>query len=130
MERLVRANNVSSVVQETSSKSIANTQSTDSFASQFNSSYFWVAEWGNDIRAAMSKKECFDKDLITEGYRYLGYSTIPMVRVKTIDQVWFSFDDRAVTVKGCWKYSGNGIGHYKMIRKKDGKIFEDDIDLA
>lgn len=96
----------------------------------FSKADAWNSDWGSGIRATVKKTACTDPVLKDGGYQYLAYSTIPKARVKSESQIWFVVADRAVTVTGCWKYIGNGLGHYKMSRKKDGKVFEDDINLA
>ena len=90
---------------------------------------FWTADWGNDIRAAISKAKCKDPDLLNEGYEYRAYSSLPTSKLPNPSHAWYTFDDKAVTVSGCWVHKGDGLAHFKMTRKKDRKVFEQDINL-
>lgn len=95
----------------------------------FSEADAWHSDWGNGIQGIVEKIKCSDLTLKDAGYTYLAYATIPTSRVKNDDQIWSVIDDRAVTVLGCWKYFGNGKGHYRMFRKSDAKVFDDDVTL-
>lgn len=84
----------------------------------FNGSQFWVSDWGSGIKAALTKNKCKDSSLEAEGYTFVAYTSIPITRAKNKDQIWYKTEDGAVTVLGCWKYLGNGQGHYKILRRK------------
>ncbi len=101
----------------------------EDFSLVFDKTKFWTADWGNDIRAALSKAHCKDQALLSEGYEYRSYSSLPISKIPKSSHAWYTFDDRAVTVSGCWIHKGDGLAHFKMKRKKDGKIFEQDINL-
>jgi len=107
-----------------------NEASDHAFDNIFNAAKFWTSEWGNDIRAAMSKGPCKSADLITNGYEYRGYASIPISRLKNANEAWYTFDDRAVTVVGCWIHHGDGHASYKMVRKKDNKVLEGDMNFG
>lgn len=105
-------------------------EETSGFNEVFNNSEYWSSDWGTDITAALSKSPCKDPMLIKEGFTYKAYSSIPKSRLASHQHAWFVFDDRAVTVLGCWRIIDGAKSQYKMMRKKDNKIFEDNVDLS
>ena len=95
----------------------------------FANTKYWTSDWGNDITAAISKTPCKDPKLLSEGYEFRAYSSLPVTRIAKPSEAWYTFDDRAVTVVGCWLNIGEGLIHYKMKRKKDNRLFEQDVNL-
>ena len=94
-----------------------------------NQASAWSADWGNEIQALITTKECTDAEFLQQGYNYNVYSSIPLSRLKNPTDSWFVSKDRATTVTGCWFKKEDGLWHLKMRRKKDNKIFECDINI-
>jgi len=93
----------------------------------------WTTDWGNDIIGLVTTEPCHVAELTNQGYVYAISSSIPLTRLKHNADAWKIVGDRAITVIGCWfkKDTNNtGLIHAKFKRKKDDKIWEDDLNLA
>ena len=93
----------------------------------------WTTDWGNDIIGLVTTEPCHVAELKNQGYVYALASSIPLARLKQNADAWKIVGDRAITVIGCWfkKDTNNtGLIHAKFKRKKDDKIWEDDLNLA
>ena len=90
----------------------------------------WTADWGSGIHALITSKKCIDAEFMQQGYNYQISSSIPLERLKNPADSWFVSGERATTVIGCWFKKEDGFLHYKMRRKKDNKIFEQDINIS
>ncbi len=93
----------------------------------------WTADWDNDIIGSVTTEPCHLPELTNQGYVYALSSSIPLARLKHNSDAWRIIGDRATTVLGCWfkKDTNNtGLIHAKFKRKKDDKIWEDDLNLA
>jgi hypothetical protein len=79
--------------------------------------------------------EAFIKEeFLNQGYgdKFTMSMSIPVKRLKNPDDAWRIEGDRAVTMKGCWKWedAANNKARLKMQRKKDLKLIEQDLSLA
>jgi hypothetical protein len=90
----------------------------------------WHADWGNDIRAHVTHEPCPMPELTRKGYPYLNIVDIPKSRVKDRRHAWVISGDRAVTVLGCWHFVEGSYLHTVMHRKKDGKVWEQDLNVG
>ena len=87
----------------------------------------WVANWGNDIFALAIEADCDVGEFEDKGFNKTIVATIPISRLNNRSESWGIFEDRAVTVKGCWA-SEDGINARSMLRrKKDGKTWAQDL---
>ena len=68
-------------------------------------------------------------DLAGQGYLYLIEVDIPRQRLARTADAWGIAGDRAQTIRGCWFERADGMAHARMIRKKDGKVTEQDLNL-
>ena len=93
----------------------------------------WTTDWGNNVIGLVTTEACHVAELTNQGYVYAISSSIPLARLKQNADAWQIIGDRAITVSGCWfKKDANNTGliHAKFKRKKDDKIWEDDLNLA
>lgn len=90
----------------------------------------WKSDWGNSILAAATTMACPDTEFSGEGYGYALFVSIPVARLKQDADAWHQANGRAITVIGCWFTKTDGLAHAKMRRKKDGKIWEQDLNFA
>jgi hypothetical protein len=89
----------------------------------------WVANWGNDIFALAIDAECEVGEFLDKGLNKIIVATIPISRLKNMAESWGIFEDRAITVKGCWT-SQDGINARSMLRrKKDGETWSQDLNF-
>lgn len=90
----------------------------------------WQADWGNGISAIARETPCTVKQFKEQGYQFLLSVDIPAARVRKQGDAYQIAGDRAETVKGCWFRKDDGLVHAKMIRKKDGKQWEQDLNFS
>ncbi len=87
----------------------------------------WVADWGNDIFALAIEADCEVGEFEDKGFDKAIVATIPTARLNNRSESWGVFEDRAITVKGCWT-SADGVNARSMLRrKKDGKTWSQDL---
>jgi hypothetical protein len=87
----------------------------------------WVANWGNDIFALAIEADCEVGEFEDKGFDKAIVATIPTSRLNSRSESWGVFEDRAITVKGCWT-SADGINARSVLRrKKDGKTWSQDL---
>lgn len=87
----------------------------------------WVANWGNDIYALAIEADCEVGEFEDKGFNKTIVATIPLSRLNNRGESWGVFEDRAITVKGCWS-SEDGVNARSMLRrKKDGKTWSQDL---
>lgn len=87
----------------------------------------WVANWGNDIFALAIETDCDVGEFEDQGFNKSIVATIPLSRLNNRGDSWGIFEDRAITVKGCWS-SEDGVNARSMLRrKKDGKTWSQDL---
>jgi serine/threonine protein kinase len=89
----------------------------------------WQADWGSEIRATARTSPCQLPDLAGQGYPYMIEVDIPRRRLARTSDAWSISGDHAQTVRGCWFEQSNGLAHARMIRKKDGKVTEQDLNF-
>lgn len=89
----------------------------------------WYSDWGNEIRASALTAPCSVSDFAAQGYRYALSVDIPLARLGSATEAWAISDGRAETVHGCWFQKSDGLVHVKMRRKKDGKVWEQDLNF-
>jgi len=89
----------------------------------------WEADWGNGIIATLVMKPCPDAEFTQQGYQFQALSSIPLDRLMKPADAWLIYGNRAFTTVGCFLNKADGLLHFKMRRKKDGKIFEQDANL-
>lgn len=85
----------------------------------------WDSDWGNGIHAIAQTTPCQFNDYKTEGYQYTISATIPLSRLAKTEDAWNIIGDRAQTLYGCWLKRSDGLVQYKMVRKKDSKLFQE-----
>lgn len=88
------------------------------------------SDFGNEITARFRTRECPLDAYKAEGYGYLFFIDIPRSRVRGSHQAFNFKDNRAITVIGCWKPTGNAGASVKMKRKKDGKVWIKNYDTS
>jgi len=87
----------------------------------------WIADWGNGIYALAIEAPCDVGEFEDKGFNKTIVATIPISRLNNRADSWGIFEDRAITVKGCWS-SKDGINARSMLRrKKDGKTWLQDL---
>lgn len=89
----------------------------------------WTGNLGNDIVTTVTTEPCQDSEFLAQGYDYLLSSSIPIARLKQSTDAWAVSSDRATTVMGCWIKKEASFIHAKLKRKKDGKIWEQELNL-
>lgn len=97
--------------------------------SKLNQASTWSADWGNGVQALLTTGKCSDIEFSGQGYIYDISVTIPISRLKNPSDAWSISGKNATTVIGCWLKNPDGLLHAIMRRKKDGKIWEQDINL-
>ncbi len=95
-----------------------------STSSRFNS------DWGSGIQAFANNTPCNVIEFGAQGYRYDLSVTIPVARLKRTSDAWSVSDGRAETVKGCWSWKDGMLAQAKMQRKKDQKVWEQDLNFG
>lgn len=86
----------------------------------------WLSDFGNDTIGVLTYKPCESK-LKDLGFEYVAGSSIPVTRLKNINDAFSVYEARAVTVQGCWSPKmKKAVFH----RKKGDKIWSIDIDLT
>ena len=89
----------------------------------------WLSDWGSGIIGYVFNAPCTIEEFSTLGFDKSIISTIPLSRLKARSKAWFITRDRAVTVAGCWR-SDDGINlTSKLMRKSDGKVWDQWIKL-
>ena len=87
----------------------------------------WVSDWGNEIFALAIEAGCEVGEFEDKGFDKAIVATIPISRLNNRSESWGVFEDRAITVKGCWT-SDDGVNARSMLRrKKDGKTWSQDL---
>lgn len=87
----------------------------------------WVSDWGNDIFALAVEADCEVGEFEDKGFDKTIVATIPISRLSNRSESWGIFEDRAITVKGCWT-SDDGVNARSILRrKKDGKTWSQDL---
>ena len=89
----------------------------------------WRADWGNGIYATVQTVPCELVEFASQGYIYDMSADIPLTRLKNASDAWSVNSNRAQTVKGCWFFKEGRLAHAKMKRKKDNKIWEQDLNF-
>jgi hypothetical protein len=72
---------------------------------------------------------CTVSDFAAQGYNYALSVDIPVSRLTNSNESFSISSGRAQTVEGCWFKKGDGLVHAKMRRKKDEKIWEQDLNF-
>jgi clan AA aspartic protease (TIGR02281 family) len=88
------------------------------------------SDWGSNIRARFRKTECPIKEFREQGYLYQFTTDVPESQTKGLKDTYNVSRGRAVTQLGCWFIKKGTLTHVKMRRKKDGRIWEKDLDTA
>jgi gag-polyprotein putative aspartyl protease len=88
------------------------------------------SDWGSDIRARFRKTECPLKEFRAQGYLYQITTDVPESKTKGLVDTYNVSKGRAVTQLGCWFAKRGTLAHVKMRRKRDGRIWEKDLDTA
>lgn len=88
------------------------------------------SDWGNDIRARFRKRECPLKEFRDQGYLYQFATDVPESKAKGVSDTYNVSKGRAVTQLGCWFVKRGSLAHVKLRRKRDGRIWEKDLDTA
>ena len=89
----------------------------------------WQSDWGNEIQATARSTPCAVNEFKDQGYQYDLSVDIPITRLRNAEDTWVIAGDRAQTVQGCWFKKEDGLAHAKMIRKKDKKVWEQDLNF-
>jgi clan AA aspartic protease (TIGR02281 family) len=89
----------------------------------------WRSDWGHGIRATARTSDCPVDEFSAQGYAYALEVDIPQSRLKKAGDAWGVAEGRALTVRGCWFMKSDGLAHAKMRRKKDGKVWEQDLNF-
>lgn len=88
------------------------------------------SDWGSNIMARFRKTECPLKEFRDQGYLYQFTTDVPESTVKGLNDTYNVSKGRGVTQLGCWFVKKGTLAHVKMRRKKDGRIWEKDLDTA
>ena len=88
------------------------------------------SDWGSDIRARFRKTECPLKEFREQGYLYQFTTDVPEAKTRGLSDTYNVSKGRAVTQLGCWFIKKGTLTHVKMRRKRDGRIWEKDLDTA
>lgn len=86
-------------------------------------SALWVAQWPQDVLAIASLDDCHIDAFKNAGLPYLFMEAIPLKRLANAEDSWFTHEERAVTVVGCWVPRKGNRMDARMIRRKDSKIW-------
>ncbi len=89
----------------------------------------WMSDWGSGIIAYVFNSPCKVEEFISLGFDKAVISTIPIKRLKSQSQAWFTTGERAVTVVGCWRSSDGIVLSSKLQRKSDHKTWDQEIRL-
>lgn len=119
-------NDTNSTATQISSTPQQNTTSPNQAASNISG---WSSDWGSGIIAYIFNAPCKVDEFAALGFDKAIISTIPIQRLKSQSQAWFTTDDRATTVMGCWTSSDGVNLTSKLRRKSDGKTWDQDLKL-
>lgn len=86
-----------------------------------------LADWGNDVWALALETDCEIGEFQDKGLNKSIIATIPASRLNQQAESWGIFENRAITVKGCWSSRDNQSAKAILRRKKDGKTWMQDL---